>query len=82
VPALAAWSFGPAEASAVTAPTLVVAGADSRPWFHENATILAGMLPHAETLILPGVNHLAPLADPAALAQAIADFVRQVPARY
>jgi pimeloyl-ACP methyl ester carboxylesterase len=82
MPALAAWSFGPAEANAVTAPTLVVVGAGTRPWFHENAAILAGMLPHAAILTLPGLNHLAPLADPATLAGAIADFVRhRAPAR-
>ncbi len=45
MPALSAWSFGPAEANAVTAPTLVVTGADSRPWFHENATLLPGCCP-------------------------------------
>ena len=81
MPALAAWSFGPAEASAVTAPTLVVTGAATRPWFHENAAILAAMLPHAATLTLPGLNHLAPLTDPATLAQAIVGYVRRVPAR-
>jgi pimeloyl-ACP methyl ester carboxylesterase len=81
MPALAAWSFGPAEASAVTAPTLVVTGAATRPWFHENAAILAAMLPHAEILTLPGLNHLAPLTDPATLAPAITDYVRRVQAR-
>ena len=81
MPALAAWSFGPAEANAVTAPTLVVTGAATRPWFGENATILAAMLPHAATLTLPGLNHLAPLTDPATLAPAIADYVRRLPAR-
>ena len=81
MPALAAWSFGPAEANAVTAPTLVVTGAATRPWFAENATILAAMLPHAATRTLPGLNHLAPLTDPATLAQAIASYVRRVPAR-
>ena len=45
MPALAAWSFGPAEAAKVTAPTLVVRGAETHPLFHENVEILAGMLP-------------------------------------
>jgi pimeloyl-ACP methyl ester carboxylesterase len=81
MPALAAWSFGRVEANAVTTPTLVLTGAATRPWFRENAAILAAMLPHAETLTLPGLNHLAPLTDPATLALAIADYVHRVPAR-
>ena len=39
------------------------------------------MLPHAEILTLPGLNHLAPLTNPATLAPAIADYVRRVLAR-
>jgi pimeloyl-ACP methyl ester carboxylesterase len=76
MPALAAWTFGPAEASRVTAPALLLCGAESRPWFHENVTILAEMLPHARTQTLPELGHLAPLTHPAELAAAIGDFVR------
>jgi pimeloyl-ACP methyl ester carboxylesterase len=75
MPALAAWSFGRDEAAKVTAPTLVVHGAESHPLFHENVEILAGMVPNARIATLPGVNHLAPLAHPAMLATTIAEFV-------
>jgi pimeloyl-ACP methyl ester carboxylesterase len=75
MPALAAWSFGAAEAAKVTAPALVVRGAESHPLFHENVEILAGLLPNARIATLPGVNHLAPITHPGVLATAIAEFV-------
>jgi pimeloyl-ACP methyl ester carboxylesterase len=75
MPALAAWSFGPAEAATITTPTLVVRGAESHALFHENVEILVGMLPNARVATLPGVNHLAPFTHPATVGTTIADFV-------
>jgi pimeloyl-ACP methyl ester carboxylesterase len=75
LPALGAWTFGPAEAARVAAPALLLCGAESRPWFRENAAILAAMLPAARTETLPGLDHLAPLTHPGELAAAIARFV-------
>jgi pimeloyl-ACP methyl ester carboxylesterase len=75
LPALAAWTFGPAEAARVAAPALLICGAETRPWFRENAAILAEMLPDARTETLPGLDHLAPLTDPAELAATIGEFV-------
>jgi pimeloyl-ACP methyl ester carboxylesterase len=77
LPALAAWTFGPAEAARVTAPALLLCGAESRPWFRENVAILAGMLPDARTETLADLDHLAPLTHPAELAATIAEFVGQ-----
>jgi pimeloyl-ACP methyl ester carboxylesterase len=76
LPAVGAWSFGPAEAARVAAPALLLCGAGSRPWFRENVAILAEMLPDARTETLPGLDHLAPLTHPAEPASAIGDFVR------
>jgi pimeloyl-ACP methyl ester carboxylesterase len=75
LPAVGAWSFGPAEAARVAAPALLLCGAHSRPWFGENVAILAGMLPDARARTLPGLDHLAPLTHPAELAAAIGEFV-------
>lgn len=75
LPAVGAWTFGPAEAARVAAPALLICGAESRPWFRENVAILAGMLPDARTQTLPGLDHLAPLTHPAELASAISEFV-------
>jgi pimeloyl-ACP methyl ester carboxylesterase len=77
LPAVGAWTFGPAEAARVTAPALLLCGAGSRPWFRENVAILAEMLPHARTQTLPELDHLAPLTHPAELAATISDFVSQ-----
>jgi pimeloyl-ACP methyl ester carboxylesterase len=76
LPAVAAWSFGPAEAARVAAPALLLCGARSRPWFRENVAILAELLPDARTATLPELGHLAPLTHPAELAATISDFVR------
>ena len=75
LPAVGAWTFGPAEAARVAAPALLLGGAGSRPWFRENVAILAGMLPDARAETLPELDHLAPLTHPAELAAAIGEFV-------
>jgi pimeloyl-ACP methyl ester carboxylesterase len=75
LPAVAAWSFGPAEAARIAAPALLLTGAQSRPWFRENVAILAEMLPDARIQTLPEPTHLAPLTHPAELASAIGEFV-------
>jgi len=76
LPAVGAWTFGPAEAARITAAALLLRGAGSRPWFRENVEILAELLPDARTQTLPELDHLAPLTNPAELASAIAAFVR------
>jgi pimeloyl-ACP methyl ester carboxylesterase len=81
MPALAGWSFGPAEAADVSAPTLVARGADSPPWFGENAAILADLLPDARLVTLPGRDHLAPFTHPDDLATVIAGFVDSTTSR-
>jgi pimeloyl-ACP methyl ester carboxylesterase len=75
LPAVGAWTFGPAEAARVAAPALLICGAESRPWFRENVAILAEMLPDARTRTLPDLDHLAPLTHPAALASAIGEYL-------
>ena len=75
MPALAGWTFGPAEATQVTTPVLLLHGGETRPWFRENVEILAAMLPKARTVMLPGLDHVAPLMRPAEIASAIAQFV-------
>jgi pimeloyl-ACP methyl ester carboxylesterase len=75
-PALREWVFGGAEGSRIAAPTLAVAGSESRPWFHENVKLLATMVPGAETVTITGLDHMGPLTHPADLASVIARFVR------
>ena len=58
----------------MTAPTLLVGGSRSRPWFAENSARLAAWLPESQTVTLSGADHLAPLTHPAELAAVIAGF--------
>jgi pimeloyl-ACP methyl ester carboxylesterase len=80
MPALGAWSFGADEARSISVPVLLLTGTDTRPWFGENVSLLAEMLPDARVLTLPCIDHLAPLTHPAQLAVTIADFVRHTAA--
>ncbi|MEU7815583.1 alpha/beta hydrolase [Pseudonocardia sp. NPDC049154] len=75
-PALRAWDFGPAEGTRITAPTCVVAGTGTRPWFREDVELLAAMVPGAEAVTLPGLDHMAPLTHPHELGVLIARAVR------
>jgi pimeloyl-ACP methyl ester carboxylesterase len=75
LPAVGAWTFGPAEAARVAAPALLLCGARSRPWFRENVAILAEMLPEGRAETLPELDHLAPLTHSAELAATIGAFV-------
>jgi dienelactone hydrolase len=50
-----------ARAAELTAPLLVVSGADDHPGFPADAAALAGAAPRAELLVVPGLAH--PLAD-------------------
>jgi pimeloyl-ACP methyl ester carboxylesterase len=74
-PALKEWRFGDAEAARIAAPTLVLTGSASRPWFHENVELLTTMVPGAAMGTLPGLDHMAPLTHPDELGQVIARFV-------
>ena len=57
------------------APTAVVVGGDSEPFFHEGAKALVGLLPHATYLPLPGQDHSAFWMAPDAVASSIARFL-------
>ena len=77
LPAVGAWQFDQDEAARVLAPTLLVRGAKSKPWFAENMAQLAAWLPDAREVTLEGCDHLAPLTHPAELAAATAGFAHQ-----
>ena len=65
----------PADRWNVKAPTAVVVGGDSEPFFHEGAKALVGLLPHATYLPLPGQDHSAFWMAPDAVASSIARFL-------
>ena len=57
--------------TSVTAPTQVIVGGSSEPFFHSGAQSLAGLLPNAEYRALPGQDHA---VAPSALAPLLAEF--------
>jgi pimeloyl-ACP methyl ester carboxylesterase len=75
LPAVRAWSFGPAEAKAITCPVLLVVGEHSGPVFGSRHALLRAWLPHAESFELPGANHLMHVQNPSGLAARLAAFL-------
>jgi pimeloyl-ACP methyl ester carboxylesterase len=78
LPALREWSFGPAEASRVTQPALVVLGGRSNEvnvTFAQRNELLLAWLPHAEPFVLPGATHLLQVEDPRGMAEGLAAFL-------
>jgi pimeloyl-ACP methyl ester carboxylesterase len=72
------WQIDDATAARITAPTLLVHGAES--WrqtraYAETVARLEQMLPSADVLELPGLSHAMPLEDPPAVARLIATTV-------
>lgn len=76
--ALSSWSSIPF-LGAIRAPTLVVCGAHDRVAPPENSRVLAGRIPHASLVLLPG-GHDLQRPDPArALARVVDDFLSEAP---
>ncbi|MDD7942791.1 alpha/beta hydrolase [Actinomycetospora lutea] len=68
------WPIDEPTAARVTAPTTLVYGDSPATTAHEETTrALAGWIPGAELVVLPGVGHAMTLEDPPAVARLIAD---------
>lgn len=81
LPAVRQWALSAEDARRIEQPTLLVQGADSPTRFHDACTVVAGLLPDAQTVTQRGLGHLMPLQDPATLGRVIAEFVGRHPAR-
>jgi pimeloyl-ACP methyl ester carboxylesterase len=82
LPAVRAWSFGPAEAARVTQPALAVLGTETRqvtPVFDQRHELLLAWLPRVESFVLPGATHLLHLQNPTGMAAALAGFFARHP---
>jgi len=78
------WRFDQTDAQRISQPALVVLGGDSaalHPRFGETHQMLLQCLPDAQGLVLPGTTHFMQMEDPAATAQALADFFTEHPLR-
>ncbi len=82
LPAVLESQFGTAQASRIRKPVLVVEGGDGArlgPLSGQVTELMKSFLPHAEVVMIPGVNHQLPLQDPEAVGRVITTFVRQHP---
>jgi len=74
LPALGAWTFGAAEAGAISQPVLSVLGTETGPLWVEIAMLLRSWLPQLEECTIEGAGHLLQIQRPQAVAQGLADF--------
>ena len=78
LPAVRAWKFDARDARRLRAPVLLVMGGRSdnvSPIWRQRHELLLGLLPGAESFVLPGATHLLHLQNPGALADRIVTFV-------
>jgi len=75
LPALTEWTFGPAEAAAISQPVLSVLGTETQPLWVDVADFLRSSLPHVEDCTTDGVGHLLHIQRPEPVARAMAEFL-------
>jgi pimeloyl-ACP methyl ester carboxylesterase len=69
-------TLDPARAAKITAPVLLLVGADSPQQIKANPGAIAAALPNATIRILPGQAHTAHLTSPQSFAQQVISFLR------
>jgi pimeloyl-ACP methyl ester carboxylesterase len=79
LPALQNWGFDGDRAGRISQPILYVLGGESGPLFRAPQQLFLASVPHAESVVLPGLDHLLHLRDPAAVARPIANFLARRP---
>lgn len=75
--AVRGYRFDPARFAGLDLPVLVLLGGDSPPRYAEAAALVAGGLPRARRLLLPGQQHNAITTAPALFAGEVAAFLDQ-----
>lgn len=79
LPGLGAWTFGAAEAGAISQPVLSVLGTETEPLWLEIAVLLRSWLPQVEDCAVEGAGHLLQLQRPEIVAQGLAAFLDRHP---
>ena len=64
----------PAVLGAISAPVLMLHGANTKPFLVTSARYVAGHDPNARIQAIPGAGHASPLTHPGALAKALTEF--------
>ena len=75
LPALGEWTFGPAQAAAISCPVLSVLGSDTQPLWVEIAAFLRTAIPDVEERTIADVGHLLHIQQPEPVARAMAEFL-------
>jgi 3-oxoadipate enol-lactonase len=78
-PTLSDWLFEPEACGRITRPVLLVTGGDSGPLVEALKQHFLTLVPAAESVALPGVNHLMQMQDPKGVAAAVAEFLSRHP---
>lgn len=79
IPALREWHFDGDKASRISQPVLYLSGSESGPLFERPKQLFLSCVPHAESAVLPGLDHLLMMRDPGLVARPIADFLARHP---
>lgn len=75
LPGLGAWTFGAAEAKAISQPVLSVLGTETEPLWVEIAVLLRSWFPQVEDCVVEGAGHLLQLQRPETVARGLAAFM-------
>ena len=78
-PSLEKWTFDSDGASRISQPVLYATGGETLPLIEVLRQHFQELVPHAEKVVVPGVNHSMQMQDPKAVAAAIANFISQHP---
>jgi 3-oxoadipate enol-lactonase len=79
LPAFRDWIFDAGRARRIAQPVLHVMGSESGPLFEAARQHFLALVPHAESAVVPGVDHLMQMGDPKAVAAPIAAFLARHP---
>ncbi len=78
-PAFRDWSLDRERASRIRQPILYVFGSESGPLIEAFKEYFLSLIPHAEEVVVPGVDHAMQMQDPKLVAAPIADFLSRHP---
>ncbi len=79
LPAFQEWVLDADRASRLSQPVLYVIGGRSGPLFEAARRHFESLVPHTETVEVPGVDHLMQMGDAMGVAAPIADFLARHP---
>jgi 3-oxoadipate enol-lactonase len=74
-PALQRWAFDRERVRQLAPPVMYVVGSESAPLFEAARALFTAAVPRAESVVLPGLDHLLHVRDPRRVADVVAGFL-------